>query len=148
MDTNKVRYLSNIMQRSANNYNMQMDSLKSSVEGVDSQAQAKNEFVMKFDILVSANKQSTQALETMAQALDDKANQWEAIAQVFNGSYQNLKGLLNLALGFLSNTWSSVIDSMANINFPSIPLPSISIGSIVGGIVGGWPDRKYSHISI
>jgi hypothetical protein len=73
----------------------------------------------------------------MAQAADRKAEQWEAIANIFNGPFHYLTGLWNSVLAFFNRIGSGLMSAISNIHLPTLPkfvFPTISGAAIVGGI--------------
>lgn len=146
IDTEKTKYLSSMIYQNVEDFEASILSLKSMVENADWQAPARDEFIGKFDNLVSQNNHSLRALEIMGKALDEKTSQWEIIAQKFNGAYQQLSGVWDSVFGFLSKSWNSILGGFSNINFPSMPsltLPTLSAASILAGIKGSMPEWDF-----
>jgi hypothetical protein len=105
MDTDQVRMMASALRREADTMDGHMTSIKASVEGANWQSQARGEYVSNLETLLRVNAQTTQAMRLMAQAAEKKAEQWEIIANKFNGPFEQIGDVWRNFLDHLNNTW-------------------------------------------
>ncbi len=147
MDTDAVRTMSSRFRHTADSIDAGLSSIKTTVESADWQSQAREEFIMRLEMLRRTSTQSATVLRMMAQAGDQKAEQWEAIAHVFNGPFHYLAGLWSSILAFFNGIENSVWNAISNIHLSSLPkfvFPSISGAAIIGGITSIIPKWKWN----
>jgi len=154
MDTDAVRAMSSKFRQTADSMDASLSSIKTTVESADWQSQAREEFIMRLEMLRRTSTQSATVLRMLAQAGDQKAEQWEAIANIFNGPFHNLGDLWNSVLTFFSGIGSSIWNTISNIHLPSLPtfvggaaiglgVSMLSPGMVTGGIHILDPDWKW-----
>jgi uncharacterized protein YukE len=137
MDTDAVRAMSSRLRQTADSMDTRLTSIKSAVESAGWQSQAREEFIMQLEMLRRSTSQSAEVMRLMARASDRKADQWETIANVFNGPFYYLEGIWNSVVSFFSGIDNSIWNVITSIKLPSLPaivLPSISGAVIIGGI--------------
>ena len=142
MDTDAVRSMSSRFRQTADSMDASLASIKATVEAAGWQSQAREEFIMRLEMLRRTSTQSATVLRMMAQAADQKAEQWEAIANVFNGPFHSMGNIWSSVVAFFSGIGNSVWNAITNIQLPSLPswvLPSISGATVIGGITSIIP---------
>ena len=147
MDTDAVRAMSGRLRQTADSMNSRLSSIKSSVESAGWQSQAREEFILHLEMLRRSTAQSAEVLRLMAQASDRKADQWEAIANIFNGPFYYLEGIWNSVVGFFSGIGNNIWKAITSIRLPSLPkfvFPSLSAAAIVGGISSIIPKWEWN----
>lgn len=147
MDVDAVRVLSSRLQQTAESIDSRFSSITQTVASAGWQSQAREEFVMRLESLQRISTQSTTIMRTMAQAADQKADQWETIANVFNGPFYFLAGIWDSVKNFFESIGSSIENSISNIRLPSLPtivLPSISGAAIIGSISSIIPEWEWN----
>ncbi|GEM_PF-1909564 len=147
MDTDAVRTMSSRFRHTADSIDAGLSSIKTTVESADWQSQAREEFIMRLEMLRRTSSQSAAVLRMMAQAADRKAEQWEAIANIFNGPFQYLGNIWNSVVAFFSGIGSNIWNAITSIRLPSLPklvLPSISGAAIIGGITNIIPKWEWN----
>jgi hypothetical protein len=82
MDTDQVRAMATRLRQTADLMDTHLASIKQSVTSAGWQSQAREEFIIQLETLKRSTDQSTHVLRLMAQAAEEKATQWEAIANV------------------------------------------------------------------
>ena len=129
MDTDAVRAMSSRLRQSADLLDSKLAAIKSTVKTAGWQSQAREEYIMRLEMLTRSTNQSTTVLRMMAQAADHKAEQWEAISRIFNGPFHYLTGLWNSVLAFFNRIGFGLMDAISNIHLPTLPkfvFPAIS----------------------
>ncbi|MBG0785451.1 MAG: WXG100 family type VII secretion target [Anaerolineaceae bacterium] len=147
MDTDAVRSMSSKFRQTADSMDASLASIKATVESAGWQSQAREEFILRLEMLRRTSTQSATVLRMMAQAADRKAEQWEAIANFFNGPFHYLGNIWSSVVAFFSGIGSSIWNAITNIHLPSLPtivLPSISGAAIVGGITSIIPKWEWN----
>ncbi len=145
MDPEAIRAMAAKFRATADSMESHMASITQSVTQAGWQSQAREEFIMQLAMLQSTTTQTVSALRMMAQAADQKAAQWEAIASVFNGPFHFLSGIWQQVTGFVGGLWSSLTKGIANLNWPSLPawvLPGIGLGGAFTGLLPDWDFKK------
>ena len=143
MDTDAVRSMSSKFRHTADSMDTRLSSIKTTVETAGWQSQAREEFIMQLEMLRRTSTQSATVLRMMAQAADKKTEQWEAIANFFNGPFHYLGNIWSSVVAFFSGIGNSIWNAISNIRIPSLPkwiLPPISILPITGGFTGIMPE--------
>ncbi|MBG0785450.1 MAG: WXG100 family type VII secretion target [Anaerolineaceae bacterium] len=143
MDTDAVRSMASKFRQTADSMDTSLASIKATVESAGWQSQAREEFIMRLELLQRTSTQSATVLRMMAQAADRKAEQWEAIANIFNGPFQYLGNIWSSVIAFFSGIGSSIWNAITSIQLPSLPnwvLPPISVIPIVGSFPGIVPE--------
>jgi hypothetical protein len=160
MDTDSVRAMSIQFRRTAEAMEASMASIKQSVTAAPWQSQAREEFIMHLEMMQRSTQESVRVLHLMARAAERKADQWEAIANVFNGPFYYLEGVWDQVKNFMGGLWSGIKNAITSIRLPSLPrfvFPAISGGAIIGGITtliltwefkppSWWPFKKEKHV--
>lgn len=165
MDTDAVRAMSSRLRQTADSMDTRLASIKSAVESAGWQSQAREEFIMQLEMLKRSAAQSSEVMRLMARASDRKADQWEAIANVFNGPFYYLEGIWDSVVGFISGIGNKISSAISNINWPSLPQflrgwgigvgatsfsPSLVVGAIplitpnwIGDIIAKWRESDW-----
>jgi len=146
MDTDAVRAMASRLRQTADSMDASLTSIKSSVESAGWQSQAREEFIMQLETIRRYSTQSNNVLRLMSQAADQKASQWEAIANVFNGPFHFIGGIWNSVKGFFGGLGNNFLRAINIIRLPSLPkfvLPSISGAVIIGGISSIIPQWEW-----
>ncbi len=147
MDTDAVRSMSSRLRQTADSMDASLASIKATVEAAGWQSQAREEFIMRLEMLRRTSTQSATVLRMMAQAADQKAEQWEAIANVFNGPFHSMGNIWSSVIAFFSGIENSLWNAITNIQLPSLPswvLPSISGATVIGGITSIIPKWEWN----
>jgi uncharacterized protein YukE len=147
MDIDAVRTMSSRLRQIADSMDSRLNSIKSSVESAGWQSQAREEFIMQLEILRRSSAQSAEVMRLMARASDRKADQWEAIANVFNGPFYFLEGIWDSVVGFFTGIGNNIWNAITSIKLPNLPkivLPSISGAAIIGGISSIIPKWEWN----
>lgn len=122
MDTDQVRVMAASIRQKADVFEEKMISVVTSVKGVSWQSQAREEFIVNLEALLKINANSLQAMRLIPKAAERKVDQWEAIANKFNGPFFPLEGVWNSFLDLLHNTWQGLLSMFGKIKLPSFPL--------------------------
>ena len=147
MDTDAVRSMSSRFRQTADSMDASLASIKATVEAAGWQSQAREEFIMRLEMLRRTSTQSATVLRMMAQAADQKAEQWEAIANVFNGPFHSMGNIWSSVIAFLSGIGGGIWNAITNIQLPSLPrlvFPSISGAAVIGGIASIIPKWEWN----
>jgi prefoldin subunit 5 len=142
MDTDQVRMMASALRREADTMDGHMTSIKASVEGANWQSQAREEYVSNLETLLRVNAQTTQAMRLMAQAAEKKAEQWEIIANKFNGPFEQIGDVWRNFLDHLNNTWQGIISSIKRTRLPNLSLVPLAANSAVGFVTLGALIRE------
>jgi len=142
MDTDQVRMMASALRREADTMDGHMTSIKASVEGANWQSQARGEYVSNLETLLRVNAQTTQAMRLMAQAAEKKAEQWEIIANKFNGPFEQIGDVWRNFLDHLNNTWQGIISSIKRTRLPNLSLVPLAANSAVGFVTLGALIRE------
>jgi len=144
MDTDAVRSMSARLRQTADSMDISLAMIKKTAETAEWQSQARDEFINYLETLRGGIIRSAEVLRMMAGAAEEKASQWEVIANVFNRPFQALSGLWNRLKDNMGWLWSGIKSAIMGVRLPSIPkvvLPVIGFGGIVGWfqkIVQDW----------
>jgi len=144
MDTDNVRAMSSRMRQTADLMDAGLVSINQVVTSAGWQSQAREEFIMHLEMVRRSTAQSTEVLRMMAQAAEEKANQWEAIGNVFNGPFYFLRNIWGSVKNFFGGMWGGIRSAINSIRIPSLPnfvFPALTGAAIIGwfnGIVAGW----------
>jgi len=150
MDTDAVRSMSSRFRQTADSMDASLASIKATVEAAGWQSQAREEFIMRLEMLRRTSTQSATVLRMMAEAADQKAEQWEAIANVFNGPFHSMGNIWSSVVAFFSGIGNSVWNAITNIQLPSLPswvLPSISGATVIGWITSIIQNGNGIHLT-
>jgi surface antigen/uncharacterized protein YukE len=146
MDTDEVRMIASRLKASADAMEVHMATIKSTIQSANWQSNAREEYVSDLEMLYRVNAKSAQAMRLMAQAVENKAEQWEEIARIFAGPFHFLHGIWESFLDHLNNTWQGLVDSIGKIRFPkvliipAVPITVIAWITILDKINGlKWP---------
>ncbi len=142
MDTDQVRMMASALRREADTMDGHMASIRASVEGANWQSQAREEYVSNLETLLRVNAQTTQAMRLMAQAAEKKAEQWEIIANKFNGPFEQIGDVWRNFLDHLNNTWQGIISSIKRTRLPNLSLVPLAANSAVGFVTLGALIRE------
>ena len=142
MDPDQVRAMANTANRTAESIQGHMSQLVSAVRGAEWQSQAREDFIERLETLSRVNTQSMSALRLMANAVNQKARQWEAKASRFGSTLEAIGSLWSSFMDNLNNTWQGLLDSISKIGIGGIAIIGGGIGAIggwIGGILPDWP---------
>lgn len=129
METEQVRALAAKLRSNADIMTEQMAGIKAAVQNANWQSNARDEFIIDLNSLYQANLKSAFAMRLMAQALENKAEQWEEIARIFAGPFHILRGIWESFMDHLNNTWGNLVNSIGRVHFPEYAvITSISTG--------------------
>jgi len=142
MDTGQVRMMASRLRREADAIDGHMASIRASVEGANWQSQAREEYVSNLEALLRVNAKTTQAMRLMAQAAEKKAEQWEIIANKFNGPFEQIGDVWRNFLDHLNNTWQGIISSIKRTRLPNLSLVPLAANSAVGFVTLGALIRE------
>ena len=156
MDTDAVRAMAIRLRQTADSMEDSLASLTNAVNSAPWQSQAREEFILRLASLQRSTQRSIAILRMMARAADRKADQWETIANAFNGPFYHLENIWAQVRDFLSSGWAAIQSAISNIRLPSLPtlvFPSISGAMIIGGLSklvpswtftppGWWPFNR------
>jgi len=78
----------------------------------------------------------------MAQAAEKKAEQWEIIANKFNGPFEQIGDVWRNFLDHLNNTWQGIISSIKRTRLPNLSLVPLAANSAVGFVTLGALIRE------
>jgi len=131
MDTGQVRMMASRLRREADAIDGHMASIRASVEGANWQSQAREEYVSNLEALLRVNAKTTQAMRLMAQAAERKAEQWEKLANKFNGPIEFIGDIWRSLLDHLNNTWQGIINVIGRTKLPKFSLVPSAVGSAV-----------------
>ncbi len=146
MDTDAVRAMAARFRSTAEAMETSLTAINQGVKGAPWQSQAREEFVTQLELLQSGTLRSAEVLRMMAGAAEEKASQWEAIGNIFNGPFQALSGLWNRLKDNMGWLWGRIKGAITGIRLPSIPkivLPVIAFGGIAGWFQKIIPDWKW-----
>jgi hypothetical protein len=161
MDTDAVRAMAIRFRQTADSMEDSLASLTNAVNSAPWQSQAREEFILRLASLQRSTQRSIAILRMMARAADRKADQWEVIANAFNGPFYHLENIWAQVRDFLSSGWAAIQNAISNIRLPSLPafvFPSISGAMIIGGLSklvpswiltppdGWWPFNREKGI--
>ena len=141
MDTDQVRMMASALRQNADSLEAHMAGIRASVQAANWQSQAREEYVNNLETLIRVNAKSIQAMRLMARAAERKADQWEAIANKFNGPFYHLEGIWNSFLDHLNNTWQGLLIAIGSISLPSfafIPGTAQKVKDWFDGIEFPW----------
>jgi len=149
MDTDAVRAMAARFCRTASTMETSLASIRQSVRSAPWQSQAREEFIQQLEMLHNSTLRSAEVLRMMALAAEQKANQWEAIGDRFNGPWQpmgNAWGQLKNMMGWL---WSRIRNAVRGIKWPSVPkyvVPATTGGAVLGALITKppwltWPPK-------
>lgn len=144
MDTDNVRAMSSKLRQTADSMDSSLASINHAVTSAGWESQAREEFIMHLEMVRRGSMQSTEVLRMMAQAADEKANQWEAIGSVFNGPFYYLRNIWDSIMNFVGGLWGGVKSAINSLRMPSLPVfifPPIG-KFIVDFFRNNWPDWK------
>ena len=133
MDTGQVRMMASTLRREADAIDGHMASIRASVEGANWQSQAREEYVSNLEALLRVNAKTTQAMRLMAQAAERKAEQWEMLANKFNGPFISIGNIWKEFTDSLSNVIQKVRGIIKGINWPKIET-FVTPGLIIPGV--------------
>lgn len=148
MDSDAVRAMAAKFRSTAEAMETSLTAINQGVKGAPWQSQAREEFITLLETLQSGTLRSAEVLRMMAGAAEEKASQWEVIANIFNGPFQALSGLWNRLKDNMGWLWSTIKGAITGIRLPSIPkivLPVIAFGGIAGWfqkIIPDWDWKK------
>lgn len=150
MDTDAVRALATRFRTAADVIELGATTTNRNVQNAPWQSQAREEFILEMEMLNNSILRSAEVLRMMGMAAEQKASQWEAVGNMFNGPWQamgNAWGKLKSMMGWL---WSRIKGGISGIKWPSVP-SEIFPGFIGGGVIGGigiitprWPFKPPS----
>jgi len=148
MDTDAVRAMAAKFRSTANTMETSLTAINQGVKGAPWQSQAREEFITLLETLQGGTLRSAEVLRMMAGAAEEKASQWEAIGNIFNGPFQALSGLWNRLKDNMGWLWGRIKGAITGVRLPSVPhvvLPVITFGGIIGWfdrIVPDWSWKK------
>ncbi len=148
MDTDAVRAMAAKFRSTANTMETSLTAINQGVKGAPWQSQAREEFITLLETLQGGTLRSAEVLRMMAGAAEEKASQWEAIANIFNGPFQALSGLWNQLKDNMGWLWGRIKGAITGVRLPSVPhvvLPVVTFGGIIGWfdrIVPDWSWKK------
>lgn len=162
MDTDAVRAMALRLQQTADTLDGSVTAMKTAMQAAGWQSQAREEFMVQLETLLHRQVRTIQVLRLMARAAERKAEQWEAIASVFNGPFVFLEGAWDAVKSFFGGMWADLQSAIDGIKLPSLPsivLPGISGAIILGGLTtllpswnfqkpGWWPFGKQEGVTL
>jgi len=143
MDTDAVRSLASSLQNFSTSYENRLKSIKQSAESANWQSQAREEFIQDLNLVAKGGTLSVEALRLMSRATNRKADQWEAIGNVFNGPFYILEGIWDSFKNYLGNSWNNLLKTMGSIRWPTATAITGIATGIVGGFTGLWPKWEF-----
>jgi hypothetical protein len=138
MDTDNVRAMSSRMRKTADLMDARLVSINQVVTSAGWQSQAREEFIMHLESVRRSTAQSSKALRLMAAAADEKANQWEAIGNIFNGPFYFLRNVWGSVKNFIGGLWGGIKSAISSIRMPSLP---VFIFPPIGAAIAGWFNK-------
>lgn len=139
MDTTEVKIMASQISYSANRVESGVSSIHQTVANATWQSQARDEFVYDLELLKMTVQHTTDILRLMGRAADEKARQWEAIANFFNAPQIIMSGIWKELKSMFGEIWNRIKNSMRNFRFPSLPKfvwPSITALPIITPGIG------------
>lgn len=155
MDTGQVRMMASRLRREADAIDGHMASIRASVEGANWQSQAREEYVSNLEALLRVNAKTTQAMRLMAQAAERKAEQWEMLANKFNGPIEFIGDIWRSLLDHLNHTWQGILDTTRRIQIPELAIiapaivPSVAWQELINKISSWkWPPSWWPPFNL
>ena len=143
MDTDQVRMMASALRQNADSLEAHMAGIRASVQAANWQSQAREEYVNNLETLIRVNAKSIQAMRLMARAAERKADQWEAIANKFNGPFYHLEGIWNSFLDHLNNTWQGLLGALSRIKLPKFAIVTSGAAAIAGSVMRNLPTTDF-----
>lgn len=139
MDTDSVRGMSSGIRQTADSMDARLASISQVVTSAGWQSQAREEFMIHLETVRRSTTESVNVLRVMAQAADEKASQWEAIGNVFNGPFYSLRKIWGSVLNFIHGLWGGIRGVNHLLPVPS--LPNFVFPAIAGFAIAGWFNK-------
>ena len=121
METDNVRAMSSGMRQSADFLDASLSSMNQTVKSAEWRSQAREEFLIQLIIASKSTSQAINTLRLMANALDEKANQWEVIGNKFNGPFYHIRGIWASVTNSLGDAWTRINNILNKSKMPSVP---------------------------
>ena len=121
METDNVRAMSSGMRQSADFLDASLSSIIQTVKSAEWRSQAREEFLVQLIIASKSTSQAINTLRLMANALDEKANQWEVIGNKFNGPFYHIRGIWASVTNSLGDAWTRINNILNKSKMPSVP---------------------------
>jgi uncharacterized protein YukE len=121
MDTDAVRAMAARFRSAADAIEMGSTATNQNVQGAPWQSQAREEFVLQMDMLNNSIRQSAEILRLMGTAAEQKAGQWEAVGNMFNGPFPAISSVWNRLKSMMGGLWSRIKGAISGIKWPSLP---------------------------
>ena len=121
METDNVRAMSSGMRQSADFLDASLSSIIQTVKSAEWRSQAREEFLVQLIIASKSTSQSINALRLMANALDEKANQWEVVGNKFNGPFYHVRGIWASVTNSLGDAWTRINNILNKSKMTSVP---------------------------
>lgn len=141
MDTDAVRAMAARFRSAADTIEMGSTATNRNVQGAPWQSQAREEFVLQMDMLNNSIRQSAEILRLMGTAAEQKASQWEAIGDRFNGPWQAMGNAWGQLKSMMGGLWSRIKGAISGIRWPSVP-------KFLGGVAVGVGVSTFSPLLV
>jgi hypothetical protein len=145
MDAEAVRGMAARFRAAADAMELGTISTNRNVQSAPWQSQAREEFILEMEVLHNSILQSAEVLLLMGTAAEQKASQWEAVGNMFNGPFPAISGVWNRLKSIMGGLWSRIRNAVRGIKWPSVP--KYVVPATTGGVVLGAFIKKPSWLT-